>query len=325
MGAVTFSLDIELLSFILRKISVNIFIETGTYLGNTVDSVNHLFEKIISIELSEKYYQEAKKRFSDQSHIQIFQGDSSIVISHLDQEIGFIKQPIVFWLDAHWCESQGTAGQQSQCPLLTELVAIGKLHPHSFILIDDARYFLAAPNKPNEFSQWPYFDIVLSHLRLLSDVHEVMVFNDVIIYYPKVLRTDLLEFTHHKGIDWLSVLDKSRNYNLILEESIKKESMINEIYNEAKNRLQIIDELNLANSNYLEKIEVLNQEIINEKIINNIYLDQIKELKLEKIDLESLNELQRQELLSIQTTKFWIVRSWFLKIKKFCKDYLNFN
>jgi hypothetical protein len=258
MGAISFSLDTELLTFLLQKASIDIFIETGTYSGNTVNSVSPFFKKVISIELSEKYYQEAQYRFKEQSHIQLFQGSSSIILSQLNREMEFIKQPILFWLDAHWCASEGTAGQQSQCPLLDELIAIDKLHPHSFILIDDARYFLSAPSKPNEYSQWPYFDMIISQLRLLSDAHEIMVFNDVIVYYPREIRVALLEFTHYKGVDWLSIAEKSRNYDFLL--------------NEAEKRLNVINELDNANKNFLEQIHSLRINIDNlEKINKNLH------------------------------------------------------
>jgi hypothetical protein len=311
MGAINFSLDTELLAFLLQKASINIFIETGTYLGDTVNSVSSFFKKIISIELSEKYYQEAQDRFKEQSHIQIFQGNSSIILSQLNREMEFIKQPILFWLDAHWCASEGTAGQQSQCPLLDELIAIDKLHPHSFILIDDARYFFSAPSKPNEYSQWPYFDIIISQLRLLSDAHEIMVFNDVIIYYPREIRVALLEFTHYKGVDWLSIAEKSRNYdfllneaekrlniiNELLEDNLKKENMIHEIYNEAEKRLNIINELledNLKKENMIH--EIYNEAEKRLNIIDELdnanknFLGQINDLKMNIDNLEKINK-----------------------------------
>ena len=152
-------------------------------------------------------------------------------------------------------------------------------------MIDDARYFLSAPSKPNEYSQWPYFDIVISQLRLLSDAHEIMVFNDVIIYYPREIRVALLEFTHYKGVDWLSIAEKSRNYdfllneaekrlniiNELLEDNLKKENMIHEIYNEAEKRLGIINELDNANKNFLAQINDLRINIDNlEKINKNL-------------------------------------------------------
>ena len=66
-----------------KKFSPSIFIETGTYLGDTVAAVKNLFSEIHSIELGENLAKEARKRFAKYSHIKIHQGDSAIVLPEI--------------------------------------------------------------------------------------------------------------------------------------------------------------------------------------------------------------------------------------------------
>ena len=60
--------------------SINILIETGTYLGAMVDATKHEFSKIFSIELDNVLYERAQKKFSKYNHITIIHGDSSEVL-----------------------------------------------------------------------------------------------------------------------------------------------------------------------------------------------------------------------------------------------------
>ena len=60
-----------------KKHNANILVETGTYLGTMIEAQKHYFSKIYSIELDEKLYKNATKRFMSYSHIDIVHGDSS--------------------------------------------------------------------------------------------------------------------------------------------------------------------------------------------------------------------------------------------------------
>ena len=119
-----------------------------------------------------------------------------------------------------------TAGQTSQCPLLDELGAISSLNEQSIILIDDARLFLCPPPRPHEVSQWPSFDSVLKRLRGLSSAHEIMILNDVIICSPAVVRESLTFYAHEHSADWLTAMDKARDYDLMLAQLKEKETVL---------------------------------------------------------------------------------------------------
>lgn len=120
------------------KYSAQIFVETGTYLGSTIDAVKGTFDRIFTIELDKLLFQRAQKKFKKYQHITVLQGDSAKVLPKVLKKI--IK-PAIFWLDAHY--SKGiTARGREDTPIMNELKFILNHHIKSHtILIDDAHMF----------------------------------------------------------------------------------------------------------------------------------------------------------------------------------------
>lgn len=127
-----------------KKFRINILVETGTFLGDMVESQKEHFKKIISIELSENLFRKAEKKFRDYSHIEIIQGDSGTILPSI---ISKLNEPALFWLDGHY--SGGITAQGSkECPIPEELNAIFKSDLPHVILIDDARLFNGTHDYP---------------------------------------------------------------------------------------------------------------------------------------------------------------------------------
>ncbi len=117
---------------------IDTFIETGTYLGNTAEEASKIFAEIHTIELQAEFYSLAKKRFSHDSHVSVYWGDSG---EYLNQLVLAISSRIFFYLDGHY-SGEGTAMGREQTPILRELEAIAEAKkPDSVILIDDIRFF----------------------------------------------------------------------------------------------------------------------------------------------------------------------------------------
>lgn len=128
-----------------RKFHIKTLVETGTYLGQTVDDLKQGFLKIFTIELDKNLYKNAKNNFAKYNNITIIQGDSSKKIKNV---IKRIKNPTVFWLDAHY-SSGLTAKGNLETPILKELIAISKSRvKNHVILIDDARKFKGLNDYP---------------------------------------------------------------------------------------------------------------------------------------------------------------------------------
>ena len=120
-----------------------IIVETGTYLGHGIKSYleRNYFNKIYSIELSNKYYLLNKELFKEQSNVELIEGDSSVVIKDLVEKSLLEDEPILFYLDAHFSGGD-TAGENifNGCPLLNELESISnRTVKGDVIFIDDMR------------------------------------------------------------------------------------------------------------------------------------------------------------------------------------------
>jgi hypothetical protein len=115
----------------------NCFIETGTLNGDTIFSLEPYFNKLYTVEFSEKYYNSTKNKYTD-SKINFILGDSSIVFENL---LPNITERCIFFLDGHW--SGGDTGRSNKdCPLDEEITHINNLFTNdAIIIIDDFRLF----------------------------------------------------------------------------------------------------------------------------------------------------------------------------------------
>jgi hypothetical protein len=110
-------------------------VESGTSLGQGVDAaLNAGFDLVYTIELSERYYQNAVEKYRTESRVILLQGDSGDVLNVMAPEF---REPVVFFLDAHHSAADSAQGRDL-CPVLRELQAIGKspIKTHT-ILVDD--------------------------------------------------------------------------------------------------------------------------------------------------------------------------------------------
>lgn len=125
--------------------NIDVFVETGTYLGDMVAAVRKDFGLIYSIELSREYFEKAKKKFERYDYIEIIQGDSAVVIPKIMKKI---KESALFWFDAHY-SSGNTARGEKETPIMEEIRTIceSQINGH-IILIDDARLFTGENDYP---------------------------------------------------------------------------------------------------------------------------------------------------------------------------------
>jgi hypothetical protein len=121
------------------RFGLQILVETGTFKGDTVEAMRKEFRKVYSIELAEKFYQDAKRRFSGVANVDLRQGDSGKV---MPQVVSQLDAPTLFWLDGHYSGGD-TAQGDLNCPVWGELEAIfsSTMQQPFVVLIDDARCF----------------------------------------------------------------------------------------------------------------------------------------------------------------------------------------
>ena len=240
MGAISFTLDQSLVRELQRLLPFTRFVETGTFRGESLAAVHASFAECLSIELSREYYEATRQRFARVPTVKLLLGDSPAMLR--EHRAVYAGRSTLFWLDAHWCVAEDTAGEKSQCPLLDELAAIGPLHPHSAILIDDARLFLGPPSKPHEISAWPGLDAVLLALHRLSDRHAFVCFNDVLVFVPTEILPRLRPYLHEHAVNLLTLADKARDFDALLAQAKAKDQENASLVTEAKAKDQEIEE-----------------------------------------------------------------------------------
>jgi|GEM_PF-504183 len=228
MGAITFSLDIALIKAIKSALPLEVFVETGTYKGDTVAAALPHFRYLYTVELSAELYKEACGRFAQQSQVSLCHGNSAETLKQLAPTLA--GESVLYWLDAHWCVAENTAGDKSQCPLLEEISALVGLSDQSVVLIDDARLFLAPPPEPHDVTQWPTFNQIITRLQDLSDQHELMVINDVIAFYPLSCREVFVNYARKCGVDWLRASQSLTENNELRTAMEEKEAVIHTLH-----------------------------------------------------------------------------------------------
>lgn len=144
----------DLIKKLKLKHGVDVFIETGTFIGNSLIGLKDEFSSLYSIELDPGIFQIAKKRLQDYPHVKIIQGDSSKVLPMIIKDL---SRPAIFWLDAHY-SSGVTAKGDLQTPVVKELKGILSHHIKKHcILIDDVKDF-------NGTNDYPTVDWLLEYI-----------------------------------------------------------------------------------------------------------------------------------------------------------------
>ncbi len=259
MGDINFSIDTGLVEALQRVLRLRVFVETGTFEGDAIAIGKPFFDEIHSIELSPEYYAHAKKRFKGVSGVHLYLGDSAKLLATLRPK--FEGRPALFWLDAHWCVAQDTGGEKSQCPLLDEIRAIGRLNAQSVIMIDDARLFASPPPQPHEISQWPRLDQVIDALRAVgAKTHELKIFNDVIVFAPRKANQALTDYMTRHTVTLLKIKDKADGYDVLDAQLKEKHAEITALKKAAVEKDTEISELKEATDEKDEEVASLKRE-----------------------------------------------------------------
>jgi hypothetical protein len=147
-----------------------VFVETGTFLGDMVEAQRRYFEKVYSIELGTRLYENAKKRFERNRNVVIALGDSGNVLPKI---LTKINEPAIFWLDGHYSEGI-TAKGEKECPIFEELDAIFNAPRYNHVLlIDDARCFIGKGDYPN-------IETLTQYILKKESRYHIEVYNDII-------------------------------------------------------------------------------------------------------------------------------------------------
>lgn len=120
MGEVFFGVPENLARAVVREMGLRGAVETGTHLGDSAVKLREFVPEVWTVELSEAYVERARERHRDADGVHFLQGSSDVVLRELAPTF---TDPMLYWLDAHWCEVD-TAGSDRQCPVLGEIAAL---------------------------------------------------------------------------------------------------------------------------------------------------------------------------------------------------------
>ena len=128
--------------------SDSLWIETGTYYGETTKLLSKISKKTISIEADKELFETSKKKLKNLKNVELFHGKSEDLLDKLISENLDFKN-ICIYLDAHLCQDhlkdiKTFGSEDTATPILRELEIIKKYYEkfEKFnVLIDDIRLF----------------------------------------------------------------------------------------------------------------------------------------------------------------------------------------
>jgi hypothetical protein len=114
-----------------------IFIETGTYKGDTIFAMEPHFEKLHTIEIHEQFWHDSYTSYTG-NKIQFYWADTEKILPDI---LPTLDKDTIFFLDSHWSGVDTGLGSQA-VPLYEELRAINNLFlGRAILIIDDFRLF----------------------------------------------------------------------------------------------------------------------------------------------------------------------------------------
>lgn len=163
----------KLITEYVNKYHPNIFIETGTYLGDMVFAQKNSFESVISIEIQPQLKKAAEQRFKKDKNVTILLGDSGKVLHEIMPKM---SETALLWLDGHY--SGGITGKSDlNCPIFNELNAILKNNKNNhIILIDDANCF-------DGKSDYPTYEVLSNFVKEYN--YQTNIIDNVIVAVKK--------------------------------------------------------------------------------------------------------------------------------------------
>jgi hypothetical protein len=172
-------------TMLARQFALTAFVETGTFVGDTVAALTDDFERIVSIELSRDLWTKARARFAAESHLALLHGDSAECLAQALNDIR--GRSALIWLDAHF-SGGATARGLENTPVLRELECLDLHGSRSdVVLIDDLRYFWDVPHGllgHEAIGGYPDAATVVDQLKRHSANYDCFVFADALVAVP---------------------------------------------------------------------------------------------------------------------------------------------
>jgi len=154
-----------------RVLKLGLFIETGTYRGESARWAATIFPKVYTIEIDKDMHEAVRKNRPDNMYLIL--GDSKVELPKL---VKVIHEPALFWIDAHF----GT----SRPPVLEEISCIIASPFDHIMYVDDTLLY----DNNKSYSDWPG----TPELESALDGYALSRIGGALVAYPECHR-ELLE------------------------------------------------------------------------------------------------------------------------------------
>jgi hypothetical protein len=164
--------DKKMMEIILYQLEnhIEVFIETGSYMGKTIYFVGKNFPNIkcYSCEVNKNFYAIAHEQISDLPNVNLALKPSPHALYDIAKyENELFNKTCLFWLDAHW----------GSTPLYDEISYITEKFNKYCIIIDD----FTVPNDKGFHTDGFNFDLIKPYIKNMDNVH---------IYMPSYASSD---------------------------------------------------------------------------------------------------------------------------------------
>jgi hypothetical protein len=167
----------RLAEFCAHELQLEMFVETGTFRGESAAWAAERFRDVVTIERNPELFAAARDKAMHPNIVFHF-GHSPALLP----EIATLPPRKLFWLDAHWCGLAGNAyGVEDQCPVAAELAVLRASTADYVIMIDDFHMFAMPPSPPFRAEQWPSLDELFALARELPQQKMFVVGNAIVL------------------------------------------------------------------------------------------------------------------------------------------------
>ena len=241
MGAVTFSLDSQMVKLFKGELPLTTFVEVNSFNADTIDSMLPFFDRLISIGLPNQLFLNASNRFSRDKRVKLLQGNSADLL--VDISTSLTSQSTLYWLDTELCDVDKEFDDSISHSFLDKIQRIGTLNQQSLILINWSKCSLTSNSASNNDNNSPTIEQLLEVLHSLGQCHELAIIDNIIAFYPISARSAIDNYVKFYGIKLLRVSPSLVDNKILLKDIALKEIAIQELHVQLRAKEQVIHNL----------------------------------------------------------------------------------
>lgn len=166
----------------------SIFVETGTYNGETTQAAARIFSQVHSVEFSSDLYNRVRQRLQYYKNIHLYHDHSAFFLDKLCALLQPDARRMLFWLDAHYC-GDGTACYQNMLTPIVEELRVCEKHAmgNAVIMVDDIRCFGSLYKNNHLFAcpEFPSLPAVVDQLKTINPNYTCVLYGDTLIAYDE--------------------------------------------------------------------------------------------------------------------------------------------